>query len=565
MSNNINSDPCFHNFKTSIAEYKLPVRFNYPHYYEPHPLCQLASKELQEYLVNEVKWNHNFSPDPSDSKADIGKMFGVLLVQTEQGKIGYLTGFSGKIAGNNQHQGFVPPILDMLKEDSFFRQGENLISEINQKVIDILESKQYKEAKSSLDNALSQSKDAINDLKTQVKKAKKIRSLRREEAKKNLDEKEFQELDQKLKKESMKAHYTLKDLNRYWKKELQSKQEVLNDLKYRIATLKKERKSRSNDLQKKLFDEYHFLNINGQSKGLIPIFTEAINDIPPSGAGDCAAPRMLQYAFEKGYKPLAMAEFWWGKPPKSSIRKHGNYYPACKSKCEPILGHMLEGMEVDENPMGEMVSNKNLLLETVFEDEYLAVVNKPAGMLSVPGKKIKQSVMSIVEKKYPNATGPLMVHRLDRATSGLLLIAKTKDTHEHLQRQFLTKTIQKRYIALLEKEIENDEGEINLPLRVDLDDRPRQLVCFEHGKPAKTKYRVINRQNGKTRVYFYPITGRTHQLRVHSAHQEGLNASIIGDELYGQISNRLHLHAEKIQFLHPKNNEEMTFKVEAKF
>lgn len=565
MSGEHHKDPNFIPFKTSIEAYELPKRFNYPHYYDPHPLCQLASKELQDFLSNKTNWDHNFSPDPNDPKADIGKMFGILLVQSHEGKIGYVRGFSGKIDDNNKHEGFVPPILDMLQEDGFFRKGEKIISEINQQVISLLESDDYQKAKEALKQAQEQSTQEIASLKSSIKEAKKLRAQKREEAKQSLSAEEFQTLDESLKSESMQMHYRLKDLTRHWKREVEEKTATLQQIEDQIATLKKERKEKSNLLQQQLFESYQFLNINRENKSLIPIFREAIDDIPPSGAGDCAAPRMLQYAFVQGYKPLAMAEFWWGKPPKSEIRKHGHYYPACKSKCEPILGHMLEGMEVDENPMSDMVTHQSLQLETVYEDEYLAVVNKPSGMLSVPGKKNKESVMTIVEDRYPDATGPMMVHRLDRATSGLLLIAKDKDTHEHLQRQFLTKDIQKRYVALLERELENDQGEINLPLRVDLDDRPRQLVCFEHGKPALTRYEVIERKNGKTRVHFYPITGRTHQLRVHAAHHDGLNASIIGDELYGQISNRLHLHAERIQFIHPHSGKTESFSVKAGF
>ncbi|MND52220.1 Ribosomal large subunit pseudouridine synthase A [compost metagenome] len=259
-----------------------------------------------------------------------------------------------------------------------------------------------------------------------------------------------------------------------------------------------------------------------------------------------------------------MAEFWWGQSPKSEIRIHGQFYPACRGKCEPILAHMLEGVEMDENPM---LTNpaEGRDVEIVYEDEALVVVNKPAEFLSVPGKNVQDSVYERMRLKYPNATGPLIVHRLDMSTSGIMLVAKTKESHKVLQEQFIKRTIKKRYIALLDGVVESEEGFIDLPLRVDLDNRPHQLVCYEYGKPACTKWEVVERKNNKTKIHFYPITGRTHQLRVHAAHPMGLNSPIVGDDLYGNKGERLHLHAEWIEFKHPTSKEIMTIQVEAEF
>jgi len=259
-----------------------------------------------------------------------------------------------------------------------------------------------------------------------------------------------------------------------------------------------------------------------------------------------------------------MAEFWWGASPKSDVRKHGQFYPACRGKCEPILGHMLKGLEVDPNPMLDNPA-EGKELEILFEDEFMMAVNKPAEFLSVPGKIIKDSVYSRIRVRNPEATGPLIVHRLDMSTSGILLVAKSKEVHKQLQHQFENRTIKKRYVALLDGTLTVNSGEIDLPLRVDLDDRPRQLVCYEHGKPSKTYWELIETKNGQSKVYFYPLTGRTHQLRVHAAHQLGLNTPIVGDDLYGTIKDRLHLHAERIEFVHPQTKENMVIAAKVEF
>ncbi len=259
-----------------------------------------------------------------------------------------------------------------------------------------------------------------------------------------------------------------------------------------------------------------------------------------------------------------MAEFWWGIWPNSAIRKHKKYYPACQSRCKPILNHMLNGVEMEQNLLLENLS-EDKKLEIIFEDDVLIVVNKPAEFLSVPGKTIQDSVYSRIKEKYPTATGPLIVHRLDMSTSGILLLTKTKEANKVLQSQFITRTVKKRYVALLNGDLSTKKGTIKLPIRVDLDDRPKQLVDFVHGKNAETNWEIINNENGKTRVYFYPITGRTHQLRVHAAHKNGLNTPILGDDLYGKKANRLHLHAQFIEFTHPTTNKKMSFTVDADF
>jgi tRNA pseudouridine32 synthase/23S rRNA pseudouridine746 synthase len=290
---------------------------------------------------------------------------------------------------------------------------------------------------------------------------------------------------------------------------------------------------------------------------VLDIFEEAHNRVPPTGAGECAAPKMLQFAYSNNLKPITMAEFWWGVSDKSEVRKHGQFYPACRGKCEPILNHMLKGLAIDPNPiMAKLAEAKEI--EILFEDAHMLVINKPANLLSIPGKEIEDSVLSRMRIQYPEATGPLVVHRLDMSTSGLLLIAKSKDAHKALQQQFEDRTIRKRYTALLDGALNGKKGAIELPLRVDFHDRPRQLVCFEHGKSAMTNWELVGIEKKGTRVHFYPITGRTHQLRMHAAHHLGLNAPIVGDELYGSHGDRLHLHADQITFMHPETGQEMT-------
>ena len=305
------------------------------------------------------------------------------------------------------------------------------------------------------------------------------------------------------------------------------------------------------------------MNQAGNKKSLLKIFKNTIYLFPPAAAGECAAPKLLQYAFLNQLKPICMAEFWWGASPNSEVREHKQFYPACKSKCEPILKHMLDGIDIDVNPL---LAQKDIEeLEVIFEDDHLLFINKPTEFLSVPGKQLNDSVYALVKEKYPNVSGPLLVHRLDMSTSGILMIAKSKEVHKLMQAQFLRKTIQKSYVALLEGFIEKNEGEIDLPLRGDFDDRPKQLVCHEFGKAAKTKFRVLSREGNTTRVLFSPLTGRTHQLRVHAAHHLGLGCPIIGDDLYGKKSTRLYLHAQELIFIHPISKKEQIIYCKAPF
>ena len=524
-----------HFFKNSIAAIKLPDKFTYPFHYTPHPLSIIATKEVQVYLASQSQWQKELQQ---------GKMFGVLIVQTPENKIGYLAAFSGTLASKSHHPFFVPPIYDLLQPQGFFKIEEEHISAINVRIKKTQNDPHYIDLLRQIEKETMQSQQELTEAKEFFKSTKKNREIRRKTG--VPDAKELAAMI----RESQFQKAELKRMEKMWKEKIASLQAEADTFITKIETMKIERKKRSATLQRKLFEQFQILNARGETKDLCRIFAQTIQKFPPAGAGECAAPKLLQYAYKHQLKPIAMAEFWWGDSPKAEIRHHGYYYPACKGKCEPILKHMLQGLEVEENPLLKKHYHE-IPLEIVYEDNYLVVVNKPAGMLSVPGKGEIDSVYQHIKTLYPDATGPLIVHRLDMATSGVLLIAKNKKVHQHLQAQFKNRMIKKRYIALLDGKIPSKEGTITLPLRMNPLDRPRQIVDHEHGKTAITLYRVLNEQEGRTLIAFYPLTGRTHQLRVHAAHPEGLHCPIRGDELYGRKADRLYLHAESLEFVHP--------------
>ena len=540
-----------HRFTTSITDIPLPERFTYPFCYTPHPLCILAAKEVQSYLTRQTAWKDELRQ---------GKMFGVLIVQTEHGETGYLAAFSGILAGKNLHPFFVPPVYDLLQPQGFFKIEEENISSINRNIRQLENDKAYAALSAELARTIQSAEDILATAKAQLKEAKTAREQRRKEKELNAQE------EAELIRESQFQKAEYKRLERSWKARITTLQTQTEDWERRISALKSERKTRSAALQQKLFEQFGMLNYRGEVKNLCEIFGQTVHKTPPAGAGECAAPKLLQQAYLHGWKPIAMAEFWWGDSPKTEIRHHGHYYPACKGKCEPILQHMLQGLQVEENPMLKRMQVPSQNLEIVYEDPWLSVINKPAGILSVPGKEDAVSVYSLMREQYPEADGPLTVHRLDMATSGLMLIAKTKRVHQNLQAQFKNRLVRKRYVALLEGIVPKDKDTVDLPLCLNPLDRPRQMVHTEHGKPAITDYQVLERLDGKrTRIAFYPRTGRTHQLRIHAAHPLGLHCPIIGDELYGEKADRLYLHAEYLEFTHPITGETVRITKEAEF
>ncbi len=545
----------------NISGAKIPEKFTFPFYYEPSEIATEAANELQKFLdESDLKLKHNFGLDSTREDLAIGKMFGVLIVQNPQGKLGYLRAFSGKLANTNQIKGFVPPVFDMLIENSYFREGEILLNNYTLQIAAFEKDSNIKVLQKLFTDFKSDVKNEIETLKIEIRKGKNERKIIRESILK--DDVENENLLENLRKQSIKEQYHLKDLIKLRKEEIAIREVQINALQNKLDFLKNERAAKSLALQKRLFSEYSFLNFKGKTKSLHKIFDVDSNGFPPSGAGECAAPKLLQFAYQHNLKPLALAEFWWGLSPNSEIRLHKNYYPACRGKCQPILTHMLDGLNVDPNPIIEPAIFENDF-EIIYEDDYILAINKPPDFLSVPGKVLKDSVQTRMEKKYDGEI--FLVHRLDMATSGILLMAKKQGIHKELQRQFIKRLVKKKYIAILDGVIEKMTGSISLPLRVDLEDRPRQLVCYEHGKNAETAWEIIKILNAKTWINFYPKTGRTHQLRVHAAHKLGLNSPIMGDDLYGKKADRLYLHAEELEFTHPKTKEKIILKAPNNF
>jgi tRNA pseudouridine32 synthase/23S rRNA pseudouridine746 synthase len=558
-------DPCFTHFTGSIEKYSLPERFTFPFYYQPHPLCMLAAQQLQKHLVTQTQWQHNFglSDDPNNI---IGKMFGVLLVKNVRGELGFISAFSGKLAKQSQLHGFVPPVFDLLDKDSFFLSEQVVINTLNESIKELEDRPKLLVLKQELNTLEAQNTQQLLLLRSELVENRKARKIKRQtlhkETNTTITDKGLEELAQ----QSIYDKWRLKDFTQQSQKSIGQLQVKVAELMHAITECKLQRKTLSADLQNRIFTQYQFLNSELTPKSLLDIFADTALKTPPAGAGECAAPKLLHYAFQHNLTPLAMAEFWWGASPKSEIKKHQQYYPACTGKCQPILKHMLAGIPLDENPLiCHYGQGKNL--DIIYQDQDILIVNKPTEFLSVPGKQISDSVYLRIKQQYPDATGPLIVHRLDMSTSGLMVLTLNSQANKYLQKQFILREVHKQYVALIEGLLLEDEGEINLPLRGDLYDRPKQIVCHQDGKKAKTFWQVLERYPDKnqTRVLLIPHTGRTHQLRVHCAHAQGLNMPIVGDDLYGTLASRLHLHAQRLKIKHPISKEIMTFKVDTEF
>ena len=571
---------------------------NNPLDYEPHPLCIQACREVQEMLARREDWQEEIAR---------GKMFGVLIVENvktdadnpkrgyqaaddDAPKWGYLAAYSGQIGGRSDWEDFVPAVFDYLQPDGYFKTHEAEISHINLSISHLEKDERMKEARTLIRKLQEERKRTIAAYQEKMKEAKAKRDSRREAG--NLIEAEEAEMIRES--QFMKAEL------RRLKKSLSEKTALeteFEDYQENILRLKQLRKQLSDALQQWLFSQFRMLNQEGESKDLLEIFRDealkeypqaaiatsriaALKMVPPAGSGECCEPKLLQYAYQHGYKPLQMAMFWWGESPKEEIRHHLQFYPACNGKCKPILHWMLPP-SVFESPasaengiggqMGPFPKQVEMLyeqVETLYEDCELTVIHKPAGLLSVPGKDAAQpSVYALMRSKYPEATGPLIVHRLDMSTSGVMMIAKTEFAYHRLQKAFLNHQIQKKYVAIISGKVIPEKGIISLPLMPDYLDRPRQIVDHEQGKEAITEYEVLEHvDDSHLRIALYPKTGRTHQLRVHCAHQEGLNAPILGDPLYGnEKAARLHLHAEEITFEHPLTGKKITITRKADF
>jgi len=477
-----------------------------------------------------------------------GKMFGVLVVQKENDtQLYYLSAFSGQLYDKSVLPGFVPPVFDFLDPDGYFKVHEAEITAINHQISALQSDSRYSESRKVNQQLQADAEVAIAEAKQKMQEAKLKRDAERSQRELTPEE------EATFVKESQFLKAELRREKKRWSEKVSAARAEVADFEKRIDELANQRKTMSEALQNWLFEHFVMLNYAGERRNLLDIFRGTVQQLPPSGTGECCEPKLLQYAYIHHLKPVQMAMFWWGKSPDNEIRHHLHYYPACSGKCKPVLTYMLPPEVLAYKPQRTLAEQ----LGIVYEDDDLWVVNKPSGMLSVPGKSNRESVISILQERCKEGETPLVVHRLDMDTSGLLVVAKHKTAHYRLQKQFRDREIHKTYIAVLDGKPlpKGEKGRIELPLLPDLMHRPFQKVDKGHGKPAITEYLVVDEHV----VELHPLTGRTHQLRVHCAHAEGLNRPIKGDNLYGRRADRLYLHAARIAFLHPETGDKMTF------
>ena len=596
-----------HALSTSIPS---PRQFTYPFCYDVDPLAEAASLELQRYIAD---------ADLMSTEKGCGKMFGVLVVEyeDESGALqrGFLAAYSGLLGGRNDWPYFVPPVFDAQQPDGHFKRTEREISAINHEIAAIEHDAEYLQSVEQHEQTKKRLQAEVDAFKAEVDAAKVRRDARR---------KSGEPLSEEEQAEMIRESQFMKAELRRRRKAMEQAESTLNTQHSTfLKSLQRKRKQMSDELQRWLFAAYRMLNAKGEERDLIDIFREYTHAMPPAGAGDCCAPKLLQYAYQHHLRPVCMAEFWWGESPASEIRHHLHYYPACRSKCLPILTHMLKGLDVAPNPLAQ--KRHTAEPRVLYADEYIMVVDKPAGMLSVPGKaesvrsEFSDSANISVEEYFANLQLPTnsqftteqftigeadnsklktqnskflkAAHRLDMDTSGLLVLARTEEAYVELQRQFASRETVKRYEAVLsgvptqnsKLKTQNSSAQpsgcleaISLPLIADINDRPRQRVDLEHGKPALTLYNIVEVRavdantavayttkkvdKGRTLVHLYPKTGRTHQLRVHCAHPLGLACPILGDPLYGtERADRMYLHAAELTFRHPVTGETMHF------
>ena len=524
----------------------LPLKFDFPHQYEPNEWAVKAALSLQIKIPDTFQHDFNRS----------GKMFGVLVVETTDGPR-YLAGFSGKIDESTTIEGFVPPIFNTLEEEGLFKKGEAELNALTQRIVDKEQDPRFLSMLAEKMELSTQKSRELNGLKTKILTNKAQRNVLRTGGTLTLNE------QQRLAKESMEEQRNLKAVKKKYQSALIQIEKSIQQKIAEIEGLKSLRSQGSIDLQKRLFEQYLLINFKKEKATVLSLFQDRSQPMPPAGTGECALPKLLQFAALHRFKPLCFAEFWWGNSMVGEVRKHGHYYPACRAKCEPLLDFLLHGIPKQNNPILKTVATHPISI--VFEDDHLMVIEKPSGLLSVPGRSSMDSVEDRLRLMFPHFPFLKAVHRLDLGTSGLMVIAKNEGSHTELQRQFEKRKVEKKYLAILEGSLSETSGEISLPLRLNLEHRPHQMVCFEHGKKALTTYKVLSTFNNQTRILFTPTTGRTHQLRVHAAHPNGLNCPILGDELYGNKKDRLYLHASYLSFQHPTLKTKLTFDSNAPF
>lgn len=525
---------------------------NNPFDYVPDARCDEAFRRLVDKLEFLKR-----SDRPEDvnfiRELETGKMLGVLIATDGEGHDHILYAFSGQLGNGGFHyDGFVGPVFDYLQPDGYFKRKEADISLQNVEI-----SKYEEETVSVLQRDYEHRKEKgeteISEFRSQCRRSKAERDTRRKAG--DADETELTAMIRQSQFEKAELHR----IKRRIAAELEPPAERLKQAHSCLAVLKEKRRSDSEALQKWLFASFKLLNARWESKSLNEIFSGTSLRIPPSGAGECCAPKLLQAAYLREWHPKAIAEYWYGKPKRGEVRVHGMHYPACRGKCLPVLCWMLQGLDVEPPLDTQRLVSEAGIPKIIYENQWFCVVEKPSGMLSVPGKGAAVSLQQWLGDRYGAGRSVKMAHRLDQDTSGVIIATFGEEPFRIMQTLFATRQVRKTYIADLDGDYRMrgipSHGCIELPLAPDWLDRPRQVVDINSGKPALTEYEFTDVSEGQTRVKFCPHTGRTHQLRVHAASEMGLGMPIAGDRLYGRRTvgsgGRLHLHACRIEFTFP--------------
>lgn len=547
-------DPLTHRFDTRESSLPIPERFNDPFRYTPAPVTAEAAKTVLGYISVSEGLRQVFSE---------GKMLGVLTVRDPDGKLGFLAGFSGLAGGRGVLPYFVPPVLDLTDPSGYFRQEEARINGIGTLIKETEENPEFGSAIRNAEAVKAGCEEKIRQWKERMAESKARRDALR------LSGADKMTLASLI-KESQFEKAQLKRISAECKAAMEDAESECRKFSARIAALKRLRQEKSEELQEWISRNMVVENALGEQKSVWDIFSgEGL--VPPGGTGECAAPKLLHYAYTHRLEPVAMGEFWYGKSLGNEVRQHGRFYPSCKGKCGPLLKFMMQGLDVETEhpePFSGTVNRSDAVPAIIYEDSDIIAADKPSGMLSAPGKTGEKSLPELLSEKL--GISLFGVHRLDMDTSGVIVFAKNPDAQKNLQRQFETGEVRKEYTALLDtagngtpdaavglsetwKSAAAGYGTISLPLAPDYHDRPRQKVDFKHGKKAVTEYNITGTGEGWAKVLFRPLTGRTHQLRVHAAHPMGLGSPIKGDRLYGSADSacRLCLHASRIKFRHP--------------
>ena len=491
----------------------MPQALTFPYHYRPHPWVEKAALCVRTHL------DHYAQNQP-------GRLVAVLVVRKNDGQIGF---YAGCDQFDSEDSFFVKSFWQQLPAAHFPSIQTDYLSEAL-------------EQRAKAEEAYLQFRSAARERKALRRSARlnHTADLTQLAIESQRDSRELDRLKALLSqaiREEEKMHYRIHS---------ETQKALYADWRHRL-------------------EQIQLSNAIGQQQSLFQLLSDSIEKEEWLKALlRSSLPALINLARKNQDKLLAFGSFWWGRLPSHDVRQNGVFYSFAKERHARFLDFQLLGESLETNLLA-VDHFAHWKADIIYEDDDLVAVNKPAGMLSVPGKHPVNNVYNTVLSLYPQASGPMLLHRLDMATSGVLLFAKNKTTHQQMQNAFAQGWIKKRYIALLEKCPESLQGSINLPLCLNPLDRPRQMVSRAYGKAALTEYEVLGNEGLLTRVAFFPKTGRTHQLRLHAAHRRGLNSAIVGDDLYGHPAERLYLHAESLQFTHPKTGQLITIKAPCPF